>query len=60
MWAPVVERLRTALAAEFEIEKALGYGGMAAVFRARELALNRFVAVKVMAPGLLLGDGMLE
>ena len=60
MWAPVVERLRAALAAEFEIEGALGYGGMAAVFRARELALNRFVAVKVMAPGLLLGDGMVE
>ena len=60
MWAPVVERLRAALDGEFEIEKALGYGGMAAVFRAREIALNRIVAVKVMAPGLLLGDGMVE
>ena len=60
MWAPVVEHLRAALAGEFDIEGALGYGGMAAVFRARELALNRFVAVKVMAPGLLLGDGMVE
>lgn len=33
---------------------------MAAVFRARELALNRRVAIKVMAPGLLLGEGMVE
>ena len=33
---------------------------MAAVFRARELALNRRVAIKVMAPGLLLGEGMVD
>ena len=33
---------------------------MAAVFRARELALNRRVAIKVMAPGLLLGEGMID
>jgi len=59
-WAPVVERLRSALASEFELEGELGHGGMAAVFRARELALNRRVAIKVMAPGLLLGEGMVE
>ena len=59
-WAPVVERLQHALATEFQIEGALGHGGMAAVFRARELALNRRVAIKVMAPGLLLGDGMVD
>jgi serine/threonine-protein kinase len=55
-----VERLRDALGREFEIEGELGHGGMAAVFRARELALNRRVAIKVMAPGLLLGDGMVD
>jgi len=59
-WAMVVERLREALAGEFDIEGELGRGGMAAVFRARELALNRRVAIKVMAPGLLLGEGMVE
>ena len=60
MWAPVVERLRAALANEFDIEGELGHGGMAAVFRARELSLNRRVAIKVMAPGLLLGEGMVD
>jgi serine/threonine protein kinase len=60
VWAPVVDRLRDALGAEFDIEGELGHGGMAAVFRARELALNRRVAIKVMAPGLLLGEGMVE
>jgi len=59
-WTVVVEHLREALAAEFDIEGELGRGGMAAVFRARELALNRRVAIKVMAPGLLLGEGMVE
>jgi serine/threonine-protein kinase len=59
-WPSVVERLREGLAGEFDIEGELGRGGMAAVFRARELALNRRVAIKVMAPGLLLGDGMVE
>jgi serine/threonine-protein kinase len=33
---------------------------MAAVYLARDLALNRRVAIKVMAPGLLLGQGMIE
>ncbi len=59
-WGPVVDRLRSALASEFELEGELGHGGMAAVFRARELSLNRRVAIKVMAPGLLLGEGMVD
>jgi len=59
-WSSIVERLRAALAGEFDIEGELGRGGMAAVFRARERALNRRVAIKVMAPGLFRGDGMVE
>ena len=59
-WGPILARLRAALVDEFEIDGELGRGGMAAVFRARELALNRRVAIKVMAPGLLLGEGMID
>jgi len=59
-WGPVVARLRAALVNEYDIDGELGHGGMAAVFRARELALNRRVAIKVMAPGLLLGEGMVD
>ena len=33
---------------------------MAAVFLAHELSLHRDVAIKVMSPGLLMGDGMIE
>jgi uncharacterized protein YjdB len=33
---------------------------MAAVFLAHELSLHRDVAIKVMSPGLLMGDGMID
>jgi uncharacterized protein YjdB len=59
-WAEVVARLRRATLGEFEIGHELGRGGMAAVFLAHELSLHRDVAIKVMSPGLLMGDGMIE
>jgi len=59
-WSVVGARLQAATAGEFEIFTELGRGGMAAVYLARDLALNRRVAIKVMAPGLLLGPGMME
>ena len=33
---------------------------MAAVYLAQEIALNRQVAIKVMAPGVMMGEGMVE
>jgi eukaryotic-like serine/threonine-protein kinase len=59
-WAAVAARLQAATLGEFEIFTELGRGGMAAVYLARDLALNRRVAIKVMSPGLLLGAGMIE
>jgi serine/threonine-protein kinase len=59
-WDEVVEQLRKTTVGEFVISRELGRGGMAAVFLAHEIALNRKVAIKVMAPGLLLGKGMVE
>jgi len=56
----VATRLQAATTGEYEIFTELGRGGMAAVYLARDLALNRRVAIKVMAPGLLLGPGMME
>jgi uncharacterized protein YjdB len=52
--------LKRATLGEFEIGHELGRGGMAAVFLAHELSLHRDVAIKVMSPGLLMGDGMIE
>jgi serine/threonine protein kinase/uncharacterized protein YjdB len=59
-WTEVLSRLRRATQGEFEIGHELGRGGMAAVFMAHELSLHRDVAIKVMSPGLLMGDGMVE
>ncbi len=56
----IIERLRRATLGEFEIGRELGRGGMAAVFLAHEISLDRKVAIKVMAPGLLLGEGMVD
>jgi serine/threonine protein kinase len=38
--------------AGYELEKPIGTGGMAAVFQARDVCLNRQVALKVLVPGL--------
>jgi len=43
--------LRTALGGDFEILRKLGKGSMATVYLAREKALGRLVAVKVLLPG---------
>ena len=42
--------LEHAIGAHFEILKPLGSGGMATVYLARERALDRFVAIKVLRP----------
>ncbi|MEZ4586318.1 MAG: protein kinase [Gemmatimonadales bacterium] len=59
-WARTRERLAEAVKGEFELDDEIGRGGMAAVFAAHEVALDRRVAIKVMAPGLLTGEGMVE
>jgi TolB-like protein/Tfp pilus assembly protein PilF/predicted Ser/Thr protein kinase len=42
-----IERLRSALAGRYEVEHELGRGGMAVVYRGRDLRLDRPVAIKV-------------
>jgi eukaryotic-like serine/threonine-protein kinase len=59
-WNQVLEHLRTATGGEFHIMRELGRGGMAAVYLAQEIALNRLVAIKVMAPGVMMGEGMVD
>jgi serine/threonine-protein kinase len=58
LWEEIAARLRNATIGEFQILRELGRGGMAAVYLAHDLALNRKVAIKVMAPGILSGLGM--
>jgi len=46
-----VEELQEALGSDFEITRRLGHGSMATVYLAKEKALGRLVAVKVLLPG---------
>ena len=57
---PLLEQLRVATRGDYDIYGELGRGGMATVYLAHEIALDRKVAIKVMAPGLLHGPGMVE
>jgi DNA-binding SARP family transcriptional activator/tRNA A-37 threonylcarbamoyl transferase component Bud32 len=49
-WGTIEQSLRTALAPELEIVRKIGGGNSTAVFLAREPALQRLVAIKVLRP----------
>ncbi|MBI3981939.1 MAG: protein kinase [Gemmatimonadetes bacterium] len=52
----LLKTLRDATLGEYEVLSEIGRGGMAVVFLAHDLALNRRVAIKCMAPALMLMD----
>lgn len=57
----LLETLRQATIGEYEILGVLGRGGMATVYLAHDLSLDRKVAIKVLAPALFqMGEGMVE
>jgi serine/threonine-protein kinase len=49
---PLRERAAAALSRQYRIEDEIGRGGMSVVFRARDLRLERDVAIKVLPPEL--------
>jgi serine/threonine-protein kinase len=56
----LLEHLRTVTVGEYDIYGELGRGGMATVYLAQDLALDRKVAIKVMSPALVYGPGLVE
>jgi len=57
---PILIALRDATIGDYEVLAELGRGGMAVVYLAHDLALDRKVAIKVMFPALLAGEGAAE
>ena len=57
---PVLEQLHAATLGTYEVHGELGRGGMATVYLAHEISLDRKVAIKVMSPALVHGPGMAE
>lgn len=52
------EALRAATLGDYDVAGELGRGGMATVYLAHDIALDRKVAIKVMSQVLSLGDGV--
>jgi len=52
----VLDRLRTALAPQYEVKREIASGGMGTVFLARDPKLDRDVAIKILKPDLTSSD----
>jgi beta-lactam-binding protein with PASTA domain/tRNA A-37 threonylcarbamoyl transferase component Bud32 len=57
---PSADDLREILASRYRLEARVGAGGMATIYRARDLTLDRDVAVKVLHPHLVDDAGLRE
>jgi serine/threonine protein kinase len=60
LWEVLMHRLREAAAPRYRILRLLGSGGMAGVYLGEEPRLARKVAIKVMAPSLMVDPRMVE
>ena len=57
---PSPERLREVLAGRYRLDARIGAGGMATIYRAHDLTLDRDVAVKVLHPHLVNDEALRE
>ncbi|QPC82223.1 protein kinase [Phototrophicus methaneseepsis] len=57
---PIIDPLIGKVLGDYQIEKVLGTGGMAHVYRGYDEKLERYAAVKVIEPRLMAGDDQAE
>src|SRR5262249_59719373 len=57
---PISRGTRVRYFGDYELRSILGKGGMGAVYRARQVSLNRPVALKMIKAGVLAGDDELR
>ena len=57
---PLFIAFQSALAGRYSIDRELGRGGMGVVYLAREVDLDRFVAIKLLPPDLALRPQLRE
>lgn len=56
----IMQALKDATLGDYEILAEIGRGGMATVFLANDISLDRKVAIKVMSPALIDGESAIE
>ncbi|MGH7461037.1 MAG: protein kinase domain-containing protein [Longimicrobiales bacterium] len=59
-WDIILQKLHRLAAPRYEVKRMLALGGMAGVFLAEEPRLRRQVAIKVMAPALMVDPKLVE
>jgi serine/threonine protein kinase len=59
-WQTILQKLQRVAAPKYLVRSVLGYGGMAGVYLADEPRLGRKVAIKVMAPALMMDPRLVE
>ena len=60
LWDKILDLLKKAALPKFQVQSLLGYGGMAGVYLAFEPKLGRDVAIKVMAPSLMVDESLVK